>query len=198
VVKKIKIFYFLTLLICSSLSFAENIQFIALGDLPYNLPRDEHKYQKLINEINKQNHRFSIFLGDTKSGSSPCSNEYLIKVFNQFNSFNQPLIYTPGDNEWTDCHRINAGAYDPTERLDFIRDLYFKLPQSLGMKKISLQRQSEIFPEFKKFVENSYWIESNYIFATVHIVGSNNNFQNSLEKNKEFFKGKNVAIILTG
>jgi len=192
VVKKIKIFYFLTLLICSSLSFAENIQFIALGDLPYNLPRDEHKYQKLINEINKQNHRFSIFLGDTKSGSSPCSNEYLIKVFNQFNSFNQPLIYTPGDNEWTDCHRINAGAYDPTERLDFIRDLYFKLPQSLGMKKISLQRQSEIFPEFKKFVENSYWIESNYIFATVHIVGSNNNFQNSLEKNKEFLE-RNAA-----
>ena len=29
-----------------------------------------------------------------------------------------PVIYTPGDNEWTDCHRVNNGGYNPLERLD--------------------------------------------------------------------------------
>ena len=28
-----------------------------------------------------------------------------------------PVVYTPGDNEWTDCHRASAGGYLPTERL---------------------------------------------------------------------------------
>ena len=35
----------------------------------------------------------------------------------QFDRFEMPLLYTPGDNEWTDCHRPAAGAYNPLERL---------------------------------------------------------------------------------
>ena len=28
-----------------------------------------------------------------------------------------PLVLLPGDNEWTDCHRLGAGGHDP--RADF-------------------------------------------------------------------------------
>ena len=38
-----------------------------------------------------------------------------------FNQFARPLIFVPGDNEWTDCHRANNGGYDPLERLAFLR-----------------------------------------------------------------------------
>lgn len=39
-----------------------------------------------------------------------------------------PLVYTPGDNEWTDCHRVNNGAYDPLDRLAAVRKTFFPRP----------------------------------------------------------------------
>ena len=42
--------------------------------------------------------------------------------------FNDPLVYTPGDNEWTDCHRANNGKYDPLERLAALRAMFFPMP----------------------------------------------------------------------
>ncbi|MEU6787396.1 hypothetical protein ABZ912_50105 [Nonomuraea angiospora] len=38
-----------------------------------------------------------------------------------FGTFDDPFVLTPGDNEWTDCHRTAAGGYAPTERLDAVR-----------------------------------------------------------------------------
>ncbi len=32
-----------------------------------------------------------------------------------------PLVYVPGDNEWTDCGRARACGYDPRERLAWLR-----------------------------------------------------------------------------
>lgn len=159
---------------------AEPIRFIALGDLPYRA-QDEEAYYALIQEINRQKPQFSIFVGDTKSGGSPCSDAYLRKIHASFNRFDRPLIYTPGDNEWTDCHRLNAGAYDPLERLQFIRTLYFQGAKSHGQNPIPLVRQADLNPQFSEFVENVYWISGKTLFATVHIVGSNNNFAQQAE-----------------
>ena len=46
----------------------------------------------------------------------------------QFDRFTDPLVYTPGDNEWTDCHRANNGGYHPLERLAFDREVFFDHP----------------------------------------------------------------------
>ena len=42
-------------------------------------------------------------LGDIKSGSTLCNDEYFAFVRSQFDRFADPLVYTPGDDEWTDC-----------------------------------------------------------------------------------------------
>ncbi len=159
---------------------AEPLRFIALGDIPYRT-QDEDAYYALIQEINRQRPQFSIFVGDSKSGGSHCSDAYLRKIHDSFKRFDHPLIYTPGDNEWTDCHRLNAGAYDPVERLQFIRALYFHEAKSLGQHPIPLIRQADLNPQFSEFVENAYWISGKTLFATVHIVGSNNNFAQQAE-----------------
>jgi hypothetical protein len=67
-------------------------------------------------------------LGDIKSGSSMCTDEYFSMIKSQFDRFRDPLVYTVGDNEWTDCHRANNGAYNPLERLDKIRQIFFPHP----------------------------------------------------------------------
>ena len=96
---------------------AEAFKFVALGDMPYSQPADFVRFERLIKVINSKKNAFSIFVGDTKSGDTPCSNEHVQKMTGYFNSFKSPLIYSIGDNEWTDCHRIMAGAYDHLDRL---------------------------------------------------------------------------------
>ena len=38
------------------------------------------------------------------------------------------VVLTPGDNEWTDCHRVAAGEYQPLERLAKLREVFYPVP----------------------------------------------------------------------
>jgi hypothetical protein len=95
-------------------------------------------------------------------------------------------VYSPGDNEWTDCHRILAGAYDPLERLEALRTVFFSTNQSLGKNPIRLQRQADLDPRYSKYVENAYWIKNNFLFVSIHIPGSNNNNEGTESAIKEY------------
>ncbi len=165
---------------------AETFKFVALGDMPYSQPADFVRFERLIQTINSKKPAFSIFVGDTKSGSSPCSNEHSQKMTAYFNSFKSPLIYSIGDNEWTDCHRILAGGYNPLERLDYIRTTQFNSANSFGKTKLKLQRQADVMPNFRAYVENSLWTRGNFLFVNVHIPGSNNNLGRDEESNREY------------
>ena len=128
---------------CSFGSSAQTMapfKFMVLGDMPYNIPDDYARYEQLIAQINQQKPSFTIFVGDTKSGSTPCSDEYNQKVKSYFDRYDSPLIYSIGDNEWTDCHRPLAGSYDPLERLSDLRLTFFNSKKSLGKRKIDLIR----------------------------------------------------------
>ena len=93
---------------------AKNFQFMAIGDTSYV---SASQLDQLVDRINHEPTRFTIHVGDIKSGSTLCSDDMFARVYSQFMAFDKPLIYTPGDNEWTDCHRKNNGPYDPIERL---------------------------------------------------------------------------------
>jgi len=193
--KLIKVVFagFILLRCCiASAQSMEPFQFIALGDMPYSIPEDYPRYERLISEINRVNPSFSIFIGDTKSGSTPCSDEYNQKVQSYFNQFSSPLIYSIGDNEWTDCHRPLAGSYDPIERLESLRSQFFNSSKSLGKVQLNLQRQSDTDPRYKKFVENAYWIKNQFLFVNLHITGSNNNFERD-ERSKAEYRERNQA-----
>jgi hypothetical protein len=163
-----------------------SFKFIALGDMPYNQATDFPKFERLIKYINSENPSFSIFVGDTKSGSTPCTNEHFEKMIGYFNSFKSPLIYSIGDNEWTDCHRVLAGEYDPLERLDHIRKTQFQQRTSFGKVKLRLIRQADVMPQYAKFVENSFWVKNHVLFVSVHIPGSNNNLGRNEESRQEY------------
>jgi hypothetical protein len=159
-------------------SYAQPFSFVALGDLPYgDETRAYPPYRALISSINKMQPRFSIHVGDVKSGSTLCSDQEFEAQLGHFNRFEAAVVYTPGDNEWTDCHRTNNGAYDPQERLQALRQGFFKPGLSLGKTPLLLQNQSTLNPAFSQFVENQRWLHQQVLFVTLHIVGSNNNFE---------------------
>jgi hypothetical protein len=157
--------------------------FFALGDLPYRLPEEDIAFTALINAINARAPAFSIHIGDFKGGRAPCTDALFARMAARFDSFRQPLIYTPGDNEWTDCHRFAAGGYDPLERLARLREVFFAGPQSLGARTLPLIRQGDVTAraKWRIFVENARWVYQGVVFATLHVVGSNNNRRSGAE-----------------
>jgi len=174
--------------------------FVALGDLPYGSPDKAYgPYRSLIDRINQDAPAFSVHVGDFKSGATLCSDEEFANQVDHFQRFKGAVVYTPGDNEWTDCHRGNNGKYDPLERLSALRQRFFKPGASLGQQPMPVQNQSVLAPAFAKYVENARWKHQGVMFATVHIVGSNNNLESrDIASNREFFErdAANVAWII--
>lgn len=149
--------------------------FTAFGCLPYaSTPDSEASYARLIAEINRLAPVFSVHLGDTMSSAEKATDALLFMRRDEFNRLTGPLIYTPGDNEWTDTHTEKAGGFAPLERLARIREIYFKEERSFGQKPLPLVTQRRD-PKFAKFVENARWTHGGVLFATVHVVGSSNN-----------------------
>ena len=65
----------------------------------------------------------------SRTGRRPCTDDYFAMIRGALrHASTTPLVYTPGDNEWTDCHRANNGAYDPLERLATVRETFFATP----------------------------------------------------------------------
>lgn len=159
----------------------DDFAFIAIGDLPYypGGTRDAH-YSRLIDAVNAAGPEFVIHVGDFKSGSSLCSDERFQIELDRMNSFDSAIIYTPGDNDWTDCHRANNGRYDPVERLAVLRAMFFTGDRSLGRRPIDLLRQPSV-DRGAPTVENAFWWHNGVAFATIHVVGSKNNDDDASE-----------------
>ena len=144
--------------------------FAVIGDIPYGDAQIAN-FPAVIKQINADPRVALVdHLGDIKSGSTVCSDTYFQQVKNQFDNFVDPLVYTVGDNEWTDCHRLNNGAYNPLERLSKIRSLFFAHPgQTLGRHPAPVKSQAA-----QGYPENVAYTRADVAFAAVHIVGSNN------------------------
>ena len=148
-----------------------------IGDTPYG----EEQFQAfpaLVADVNADPEvDLVLHVGDVKNGSSSCSDPRLRAVRSLYDKFADSFVYTPGDNEWTDCHRPTAGGYLPTERLASVRDIFFsESGETLGGRALRPIRQADE-PGFEDFVENQLWGRSRAIFSTIHVVGSNNGLE---------------------
>jgi hypothetical protein len=119
-----------------------------------------------------------------KSGSTECRPTILTATLAQFNGlpgtgnpgFDNPLVYTPGDNEWTDCHRFALGKVPDADlpaiapaKLAELRSTFFATPRSQGRTTMPLTTQSG-------YPENARWKQGDVVFVTIDQPGSNNNF----------------------
>jgi hypothetical protein len=137
------------------------------GDLPYNDVQKTVGIPNLVADMNAQDLAFTVHDGDLKAGSGPCPDSLYTDAKAMFDSLRAPAMFTPGDNDWTDCDR-NAGT-NSLERLNFERKTLFSTPFSMGRHKLRLQVQAP------PYVENRRWEVGRVVYATFNVQGSCNN-----------------------
>lgn len=164
----------LTLSIAGVQGFAQPIAIGLFGDTGYS-PRERELLPLLMAEMDKEDLAFVVHDGDIKSGGSVCSDEVFLDMLGVFQASRHPLIFVPGDNEWTDCHRKNNGPYDPLERLGKLRELFFQGENTLGRRQFELLRQSRD-PAFAAYRENVRWEMAGVLFVGLNVPGSENNY----------------------
>ena len=148
---------------------ATSYGFAVIGDTPYG-DTQLSLFPKRIAQINADpNVRMVGHLGDI--GTGVCSDAYYKKIKANFDKFADPLVYTPGDNEWADCHSASIGKANPLERLAAIRSVFFpRGGRTLGRNPISVTAQSG-------YKENVKFAAGGLTVSTLHIVGSENDLR---------------------
>ncbi len=174
-------------------------EFGVLGDTDYSLKK-EKELPKVIAEMNKANLSFVVHVGDFEADprpygraptkiSMPCVEENFKRVRAVFQTSKHPLILTPGDNDWTDCSKLKARKVKPLDALAMIRTMFYPKGKSLGQNPMPVVSQSND-SGFAKFVENLTWSKGGVTFATVHMVGSNNNMGKKPKPRAEYGMGE--------
>jgi calcineurin-like phosphoesterase family protein len=134
-----------------------------------------------------------LHVGDIHSGSQFCTEAYDREIYDLWTAFKNPLIYTPGDNEWADCHKTKEGGHvvvggvpvdyaagDPMANLDLVRSIFFaNAGYALGGRHKRVLSQADAFdpesPTDANYVENVMWEQSKVLFMTLNIPGGSNN-----------------------
>jgi hypothetical protein len=157
------------------------IRYAVFGDTPYGTPQIEN-FRNDVAEINADPQvRLTIHLGDIKDSTSRCTTSYFESIRSDFDQFDQPLVYTPGDNEWTDCHLPEDGGYWPAgpilngdsrpARLGEIHRSFFNRPGlTLGRHPLRVATQGG------NYVENVMWSEAGVVFGDLSVPDSNNDW----------------------
>jgi hypothetical protein len=166
------------------------------GDLPYSAVQENPGIPNLLADMNGADIQFSVNDGDLKAGngstgnppSSNCDDALYARALVWLNSLEKPAMFTPGDNDWTDCDRTSNGGFNSLERLDHERQLLFATNQSLGQKTMTQDVQAT--PLCKGFltattfrdvpcVENRRWEYHDVMYVTVNVQGTCNNLCSS-------------------
>ena len=147
--------------------------FALLGDTPYGTS-EETSFANMLQEIDRSDVAFAVHVGDFKSGMTSCGDPIFAQRHAMFEASQHAFVYIPGDNEWTDCHRLFAGSYDPLERLAALRARFFSSATSLGKTPLKLARQSDD-PAAPRYPEHMRWEFGGIQFVALNFPGGDNN-----------------------
>lgn len=156
----------------AAIASVQSMSFAVIGDIPYGSTQLDD-FEGKISQINADpNVQLVTHVGDISEPVN-CTTTYYKMIKARFNLFADPLVYTPGDNEWTDCSRASIGAANPIERLGVLRKVFYPTHgKTLGQHPISVTAQSAT-----GFPENVRFVKSGISFAALHIPGSNNDLK---------------------
>jgi len=166
------------------------------GDMPYSALQATQGVPNLIADMNSQNLAFTVNDGDLKAGGGECTDAVYTQALSFLNSLRAPAAFTPGDNDWVDCDRIDG--YSSLERLDHERALFFHTPFTLGKRRLRQDVQADPLCLSVNgpvpCVENRRWTFGGVTYATLNVQGSCNNLCDTVPDFAEY-TARNAANI---
>jgi predicted phosphodiesterase len=182
----------LLLLGCASNPMADSsgkFEIGLIGDQHYDA-RSAAQFPNIMAEMNRADLAFVVHVGDNGTpGYDSCKFETHYKRRDEFNQSRHPFVFTPGDNDWTDCHE--AGMPGAMESLAKVREVFFQGDSSLGKRTMPVTRQSSI-QRYASYRENARWTLGGVVFVTLHMPGSNNNLGRTADMDAEY-AARNIA-----
>ena len=148
--------------------------FAVLGDTPYTAA-EEGPYRAMLRQIDASPVAFVIHVGDILGHETGCTEEVYQRRKAEFDASVHPFVYTPGDNEWTDC---GAHGRDAIASLARLREIFFADRHSLGRSRIELWAQdrcADAACTCPAHPENRFWTRAGVRFVTLNLPGSENN-----------------------
>lgn len=145
-----------------------SFSFAVLGDVPYST-LDIEQTRQVLATIDEQ-YQFTIHIGDLKSSTESCSDSLLDERLALLGTSLRPLVFVPGDNEWTDCLKERAGSFRPFNRLDHLRQRAFSGGRSLGRQTMPFEQQARLQPRYP-VMENLRWVLNGVLFVTLNRPG---------------------------
>lgn len=147
------------------------------GDLPYSTVQATVGVPNLIADMNAHDLAFTAHDGDLKAGGGECTDAVYTQALSFFGSLHAPAVFTPGDNDWTDCDRV--AGYNSLVQLDKERKLFFSTHYTLGQHRLRQEVQTAPLclgvSGNVPCVENRRWNLGGVTYATLNIQGSCNN-----------------------
>lgn len=168
--------------------------FGVIGDAPYTR-QQENDFPNVIAAMNRTDLAFVVHIGDFQADpreyyrqpqniALPCTDETFKTALDLFQTSIHPFVVTPGDNDWTDCHFVKERKFEPLERLEKVRAMFYREGRSLGQRTMPVISQAQD-RRFARFRENLRWSIGGVTFVTLHTVGSNDNFGRTPEMDAE-------------
>lgn len=147
---------------------AGSFSFAVIGDVPYS-KLDIEQTRQVLTAIDER-YQFVIHVGDFKSSTDSCSDRFLDERVALLAQSARPMIFVPGDNDWTDCLKDRAGSFRPFNRLAYLRRRAFGTPHSMGQRQIGVEQQSSLQPRYA-VPENLRWTFPGVMFVTLNRPG---------------------------
>ncbi|VXC22641.1 conserved exported hypothetical protein [Burkholderia sp. 8Y] len=147
---------------------------------------DEAPVRQMLDAIARdRNIGFIVYDGNVKGASEACRDSIYQSRRDLLDASRTPLVLLLGQHDWADCGSTHGGAYDPVERLDFVRQLFFADANSLGQNPLTLTRESEV-ARFRPFRDNVRWQAGGIAFIGLNAPSPNNHYSTAGGRNGEF------------
>lgn len=147
---------------------------------------EEASAQRLIDAIGRDPQiAFIVYDGNLKGAHEICADHLYERRHDILDASRPPLVFVPGERDWVTCGMNGTGAYDPAERLDFLRQNFFSDPNALGQTPLTLTRESEV-SRFRPYRENVRWQFGDTVFIGLNVPDGNNHYLNAGGRNGEF------------
>jgi hypothetical protein len=175
-------------LICTTSAHAETSSTLSFAVVSNALtrPSDEPAVRSMLDALGRDRDlSFVVYDGNVKGANEPCRDSIYQSRHDLLDASRTPVVLLLGQHDWADCGLAHSGGYDPVERLDFVRQLFFPDANSLGQNPLTLARESDV-ARFRTYREIVRWQDQGVAFIGLNVPGPNNYYLTAGGRNGEF------------